>query len=120
MGMTKTSAHVMRRAYWYRWRRDVNIYVKRCPKCSTYYKGRIPSREGNLVPLLMGTLVERWACDLAGPFPKSTKGHVYILTAICVFSKYIILVPLRDKKAIAVANAIYETVLKVRSRQNIN
>jgi len=54
--------------------------------------------------------VERWACNLAAPFPKSTKGHVYILTAICVFSKYIILVPLQDKKAITVANAIYERV----------
>jgi len=41
MGMTKTSAHVTRRAYWYQWRQDINIYVKRCPKCSTYHKGRI-------------------------------------------------------------------------------
>jgi len=110
MGMTKTSAHVTRRAYWYQWRRDVNIYVKRCLKCSTYHKGRIPPRQGDLVPLLTGAPVERWACDLAGPFPKSTKGHVYILTAICVFSKYIILVPLRDKKAITVANAVYVRV----------
>jgi len=81
--------------------------VRRCPKCS---KGRIPPCQGNLVPLLTGAPVERWACDLAGPFPKSTKEHVYILTAICVFSKYIILVPLRDKKAITVANVIYERV----------
>jgi len=108
MGMTKT--HVTRRAYWYQWRRDVKIYVKRCPKCNTYHKGTTPPRQGNLVPLLTGAPVEGWACDLAGPFQKSTKGHVYILTAICVFSKYIILVPLRDKKAIPLANAIYEKV----------
>jgi len=110
MGMMKTSAHVTRRAYWYQWRRDVNIYVKRCPKCSTNHKGRIPPRQGALVPLLTEAPVKRWACNLAGPFPKSTKGHVYILTAICVFSKYIILIPLRDKKAITVATAIYEKV----------
>jgi len=109
MGMTKTSAQT-KRAYWYQWRQDVNIYVNRYPKCSTYPKGRIPSKQGNLVPWLTGAPVERWACDLAGPFPKSTKGHVYILTAICVFSKYIVLVPLRDKKAITVARAIYERV----------
>jgi len=110
MGMTKTSAHVTRRTYWYQWRQDVNIYFKRCPKCSTYHMGRIPPRQGKLVPLLTGAAFERWACDLAGFFPKSTKGHVYILPAICVFSKYIILVPLCDKKAITVANAIYERV----------
>jgi len=49
-------------------------------------------------------------CDLAGPFPKSTKGHTYILTAICAFTKFIILVPLRDKTAISVAKAIFEKV----------
>jgi len=75
-----------------------------------YHKGRIPPRQGNLVPLLTGAPIERWACDLAGPFPKSTKGHVYILTAICVFTKYIVLFPLRDKKARTVAKAIYERV----------
>jgi len=58
--------------------------------------------------LLIGAQVYRWACDLAGPFPKSTLGHVYILTAKSVFSKYIVLVPLRDKNAITVARAIYE------------
>jgi len=116
MGMTKTSAHVTKRAYWYQWRRYVNLYVKRCLKCSTYHNGRIPPRQGNLVPLLTGAPAERWACDLAGPFQKSTKGHVYILTAICVFSKYIVLVPLRDKKAITVARAIYESLFKIWSR----
>jgi len=27
MGMTKTAAHVTRKAYWYQWRQDVNLYV---------------------------------------------------------------------------------------------
>jgi len=54
MGMMKTSAHVTRRAYWYQWRREVNIYIKRCPKCSTYHKSRIPPGQGTLVPLLTG------------------------------------------------------------------
>ena len=56
--------------------------------------------------MIMGAPVERWACDLAGPFPTSRRGYVYILNAIRVFSKYIILVPLRDKYATTVARAI--------------
>jgi len=62
------------------------------------------------MPLLKGSLVERWSCDLDGPFLKSTKGHVYILTAICTFTKFIILVLLKDKTAISVATAIFEKV----------
>jgi len=62
------------------------------------------------MPLLTGSPVERWACDLAGPFSRSTKGHVYILTAICTFTKFVILVPLKDKTAISVTTAIFEKV----------
>ena len=54
----------------------------------------------------MAAPVECWACDLAGPFPVSTKGYVYILTTLCIFFKYIVLVPLREKYAIRMARAI--------------
>jgi len=58
--------------------------------------------------MMTGAQVERWACNLAGPFPKLKKGHLYILKAICVFTNYIFLVPLGAKKA--VTDAIYEKV----------
>src|SRR5882757_8261097 len=62
------------------------------------------------MPMVFGAPVERWACDLAEPFPRSSKGHVYILTCVCVFMKYIVLVPLRDKTAVSVAKVIVEHV----------
>jgi len=104
------TAHVVRKAYWFNWQRDVNLYIKRCKMCSSYHPNPTQPKQGALMPLLTGSPVERWACDLAGPFPKSTKGHVYILTAICPFTKYIILVLLRDKTVISVAKAIFEKV----------
>ena len=60
--------------------------------------------------MVMGAPVERWACDLAGPFLASTKGYVYILMAVCVFSKYIVRIPLQDKTAATVARAIMHKV----------
>ena len=60
--------------------------------------------------MVLGAPVERWVCDLAGPFPISSHGHVYILTAVCVFSKYIVLVPLSDKSTSSVARAIMHHV----------
>src|SRR2546425_805570 len=65
---------------------------------------------GQLNPMTMGSPFERWSCDLAGPFPRSHNGFVYILTAVCVFSKFLILIPLRDKSAIAVAHALWKYV----------
>src|SRR6266496_2274890 len=110
LGMMKTRAHIGSRAYWFQWRRDVDIYCKKCDLCNQYFQGKTPPKQGQLIPMILGALLERWACDLAGPFPKSASGHTHILTAICVFSKYMILVPLRDKTAISVAKAIMENV----------
>ena len=106
----KTRAHVGRRAYWFQWRRDVDIYCKNCVRCNEYCRRRVAPKQGNLKPKVMGAPAERWACDLAGPFPTSTKGHMYILTCVDVFSKFIVLVALRDKHAITVARAIMHQV----------
>ena len=60
--------------------------------------------------MIIRSPVEKWCIDLAGSFPKRTRGHLYIMTAICAFSKFIILVPLRDKTAVTVAKAIMDNV----------
>ena len=110
LGAAKTRVHVGRRAYWFRWRVDTDIYFRNCITCNKYCKGRTAPKKGKLQPMTMGAPVERWACDLAGPFPTSSKGHSYILTAVCVFTKYIVLIPLRDKLATTVARAIMHHV----------
>ena len=49
--------------------------------------------------------------DVMGPFKSSRKGERYILSLIDCFSKYLILVPLRDHTAATVSRALYERVL---------
>ena len=88
----------------------MDIYCRNCVTCNQYCKGRVAPKQGQLQPMVMGAPVERWACDLSGPFPTSSRGHTYILTAVCVFTKYIVLVPLRDKLATTVARAIMHNV----------
>src|SRR6266568_4700368 len=110
LGASKTKAHISNRAYWYLWRRDVDIFCRKCDDCSEYNRSRLPPRQGKLVPMVLGAPVERWSIDLAGKFPQSSAGYVYIMTAICAFSKFIVLVPLRDKTAMTVATAIYDYV----------
>ena len=68
------------------------------------------SKQGCLLPMVLGAPVEHWACDLARPFPTSSCGNVYTLRAICMFAKYIILVPSWDKYATLVAHAILHHV----------
>ena len=49
--------------------------------------------------------------DVMGPFISSKKGERYILSIIDCFSKYLILVPLRDHTAPTVSKALYERVV---------
>ncbi len=110
LGSLKTRAHVGRRAYWFKWRRDVDIFCGKCDMCCEYKRGRKPPKQGKLMPMTMGSPLERWGIDLAGPFKPSTDGYTWIFTAIDVFSKYMILLPLKDKTAVTVSRAIYDHV----------
>ena len=53
---------------------------------------------------------QKFHIDLTGPHRRSAGGHVYLLTGICCFTKYLIAVPLRDKSALTVANALLKHV----------
>jgi len=55
--------------------------------------------------------MNRLAIDLTGKHPRSVQVHVYILTVIDVFSRFLIAVPLRNKEAKTVATALQTCLL---------
>jgi transposase InsO family protein len=59
--------------------------------------------------MAIGAPFERIGIDLTGPHPPSRRGHVYILTYVDHFTKWAEAIPLRNKEASTIANAlIYE------------
>ena len=54
--------------------------------------------------------LQKFYIDLTGPHRRSAGEHVYLLTGICCFNKYLIVVPLRDKSALTIANALLKHV----------
>ena len=98
-------------------RQDVDVYCRKYEKYNEFHRGRIAPKQGRFHPKVLDAPVDCWACDLAGPFPTS-RGNVYTLTAICVFTKYMILIPIQNKTAITVARAIMHHVfLKYGARE---
>jgi transposase InsO family protein len=104
----KCIEHVMRRAWWLSWRRDLKLFCDCCSVCAAYHRGAAP-RQGRLHPMVLGGPGERWAIDLTGPHP-SSNGYQYLFTAICPFSKYGVAVPIRNKEATTVAKALVDHV----------
>ena len=108
-GVQKTTAKLQHYAYWSGWRKDVELFVRRCDTCCRYRKG--PSRPQGAMKNGIGLApFQKFHIDLTGPHRRSSGGHVYLLTGICCFTKYLIVVPLRDKSALTVANALLKHV----------
>ena len=104
----KCVPHIIRRAWWYGWKTDLDLFIKCCPKCEAFHRGK-PPKQAALNPTHSGAPGEKLAIDLQGPFPASN-GYRYVLSIICCFSKFGITVPLRNKEAHTVAKALVEHV----------
>jgi transposase InsO family protein len=109
LGRYKTEIQVSRRAYFQGWRAVVQRVCRTCQACNRYHRGDAP-RQGAMQIHEAGNPMERLAIDLTGQHPKSSGGHVYVLTVVDVFSRFLIAVPLRDKTARAVADALFKHV----------
>jgi hypothetical protein len=109
LGIRKTEAHVMQRAYWMGWRKDVETYCRRCAVCQAVQHGKAP-RHGLMQRYEAIGPGDRIHVDLTGPHPVSRQGSVYVLTAIDAFSRFLVAVPLRDKSAVTVATALAQHV----------
>ena len=108
-GVRKTQKKCMRYAYWSGWRKDVEVYVRRCDACSRSRKGA-RFRQGALQYAPGLTVMQKFHIDLTGPHVRSRNGFVYLLTGICCFTKYLVAVPLRDKTGLSVARALVRNV----------
>ena len=98
-----------RRAWWRGFKGDVRRQLKRCFRCNRYHRDALP-RQGPLQPTRVGAVFERLSIDLTGPHPRSRRGHVYILTVVCPFSKFCECLPLSNKEAVTVARALVDEV----------
>jgi len=110
LGIRRTRWQIRRRAYWPGWSRDVRRYCSCCPQCCQYRRGK-PPKQGPLQPLPTGEPWERISIDITGPHPRSRRGHIYILTMMDNFTKYVEAVPLANQEAATVAKALVETVI---------
>lgn len=107
-GARRTQDQVQRRAYWMGWRKYVEDWCKRCNVCNQVHRGK-PPRQGYLKPLESNGPLDRLHLDLCGPFPRSN-GYAWIMTCLDAYTRYLIAVPIRDKTATTVADALIQNV----------
>ena len=107
MGARRVKAIVKARFSWPGMGQDVVDYCRSCPSCQTCAKN--PARK---VPLMerkvMSEPFEVMGFDIVGPMPKGRGGCMYLLTAICMATRWPEAIPLRSISARSVAVGMLE------------
>ena len=105
IGRDKMTELIRKRFYWVGWQKDIATWIKECPQCQ---KGKATrsSSWGQLQPKNIAFPWEIVSIDILGPLPPS-KNKVYILTMVDCFTRFCILVPLKTRTAISVAEALF-------------
>jgi len=115
-GQAKTCEAVARRAYFPGWRPYTKLIVRNCTICNKSHRGGKMPRQTALRPMREFRPMSVLHANLVGPIPvgsngKGQYGFQYILSVIDSATRYLWLIPLRNKTAETVANALYEDVI---------
>jgi len=115
-GQAKTCEAVARRAYFPGWRPFTKLIVRNCTVCNKSHRGGKMPKQTAFRPMREFRPMSVLHADLVGPIPagsngKGQHGFQYILSVIDSATRYLWLIPLRNKTAETVANALYEDVI---------
>ena len=107
LGARKVQALLRQRFVWPSMGVDIIAHTRSCGVCQ-----RCAKAKSRRVPLMERKVLsepfEVMAFDLVGPFPKAKNGYRFVLTAICMGSKWPEAIPLKAQTARAVANGMLE------------
>ncbi|KAK4287334.1 hypothetical protein Pmani_039592, partial [Petrolisthes manimaculis] len=100
LGIRKTVARIRSCFYWPSLKRDVADYCRTCDTCQKMGKPNQSLKVAPLIPIPhFGEPFERVQVDIVGPLPRTSNGHLYILTIMDMATRYPEAVPLRNISA---------------------
>ena len=88
-------------------KQDILDWCKQCERCQKAKKANQSKAPLQPIPVLTEPF-EKLAFDLVGPFPRSVDGFKYVLTGICLATRYPEAIPVKDIWAETVAEGIVE------------
>ena len=115
----KTYSRINGSYWWFNIHNDIKHYIKTCDTCQRVNNPQKKTLTAPLVPhKISKRFNERVHADLMGPL-KSNSENKYILVMSDSFTKWIELIPIKDKSAEVVTEAIYNNWICRNSKMNI-
>ncbi|GFS94023.1 retrovirus-related Pol polyprotein from transposon 297 [Trichonephila clavipes] len=105
-GITKSKDKLNRYFYWPNCYRDMERFVKTCDQCQRAGKPNDKKKAPlKLVPVIQEVFT-KLNIDACGPLPITSKGNRYLITAICMSSKFPEAIPVSDISSVSVTDAL--------------
>ena len=112
LGINKLQGIMSRRYHWPKMDKDIRRWVNGCATCQKRKQYR-RLRYGLYQPYVSERPWQRACMDLVGPLPETDDGNRYLLTIVDTFSKWPMAIPLPNKKAETIAQAVYKNLIAV-------
>lgn len=107
-GGKKCYQTLQRRYFWKGMEKDCKMFCMTCPVCQERNAPR-KNQGGNLGRIIAKNRNELVGIDLFGGLPKSPLGYKKILVITDYVTKYTLCVPVKSKKPVEIAKALYDT-----------
>lgn len=109
-GIHKVYSQLKSEYIWKNMYSEVQNYISKCAKCQMN-KPKHKLKEPMVITNTPNAPFELISIDTIGPLHQTQNGNVYAVTAMCELTKYLISIPIPDKRAETVAKAIINNIV---------
>ena len=106
-GQDKMLLKILSKYWWTGMRDDIKLFTQSCHGCQAVKGGRNTrySKSGKIQTFSAKTPFELVSIDICGPLPQTSDGNRYIVSMIDKFSRFCLLVPVKDIKTQTIIKA---------------
>ncbi|GBN95052.1 Retrovirus-related Pol polyprotein from transposon 17.6 [Araneus ventricosus] len=108
LGVLKTKDRLLRHFFWPNCYKDIEEFVKTCDPCQRVGKTTDKKKAPLVAVPIISEVFSKLNIDACGPLPTSTQGNKFIITVMCLASKYPDAVPVPDITSKSVVNALLQ------------
>ncbi|KAG8173350.1 hypothetical protein JTE90_016277, partial [Oedothorax gibbosus] len=112
LGATKTKDTLFKTFYWPNCYKDVDNFVKTCDVCQRAGKSQDKKKAPLKLVLVIPEIFSKINVDACGPLPQTPSGNRYLITALCMSSKYPDAIPVENLRS----KTIVDVLLQIFSR----
>ena len=106
-GRDKMLLKILTKYWWTGMRDDITLFTKSCHGCQSVKGGRNSqhSKSGKMQTFSAKEPFELVSIDICGPLPQTSDGYRYIVSMIDKFSRFCLLIPVKDIKTLTIIKA---------------